>query len=197
MAGGWNVRPVKGITCGKPISMWRLSTRTPGNRCRTESPGKYVVTTLTRTGMPLIRYRTGDVSRFIPGECPCGSVLKRLDKVSHSLDRVVLLGPGSLLTMSQLDEALFSLPGVFDFQAEITREKNQDRLNITLHLAEGSDLSRLGEWAHERMTTVPGIYKAVRDGNLVIGNVVSRTGYQPATGARKRVINDHRPLRSE
>ena len=159
--------------------------------------GEIVVTTLTRAGMPLIRYRTGDVSRFIPGECPCGSVLKRLDKVSHSLDRVVLLGSGNFLTMSQLDEALFPQPGLIDFQADVTREDDRDSLNILLQLTEGTDSGRLADWTRERLTAVPGIYKAVRDGNLVIGNVVSRTGYQPATGTRKRLINDHRPLRSE
>jgi phenylacetate-coenzyme A ligase PaaK-like adenylate-forming protein len=159
--------------------------------------GEIVVTTLTRAGMPLIRYRTGDVSRFIPGLCPCGSVLKRLDKVSHSLDRVVPLGPGIFLTMSQLDEALFPQPGLIDFQADVTRADDRDSLDIVLQLTEGTDPGRLADWIHERLTAVPGIYEAVGDGNLVIGNVVSGTGYQPATGSKKRLINDHRPLRSE
>lgn len=43
--------------------------------------GEIVFTTLTRAGMPFIRYRTGDYSKWIEEECPCGSVLKRLDKV--------------------------------------------------------------------------------------------------------------------
>lgn len=43
--------------------------------------GEIVFTTLTRKGMPFIRYRTGDYSRWIPEECGCGSMLKRLDKV--------------------------------------------------------------------------------------------------------------------
>ena len=44
-------------------------------------PGEVVFTTLTRKGMPFIRYRTGDRSRWITEECRCGSRLKRLDKV--------------------------------------------------------------------------------------------------------------------
>jgi phenylacetate-coenzyme A ligase PaaK-like adenylate-forming protein len=44
--------------------------------------GEIVFTTLTREAMPFIRYRTGDYSRFIPGPCPCGSILKRLDRVA-------------------------------------------------------------------------------------------------------------------
>ena len=43
--------------------------------------GEIVFTTLTRKGMPFIRYITGDFSRWILGDCPCGSSLKRLDKV--------------------------------------------------------------------------------------------------------------------
>lgn len=43
--------------------------------------GEIVFTTLTRKGMPFIRYKTGDVSRWIDGPCKCGSILKRLDKV--------------------------------------------------------------------------------------------------------------------
>ncbi len=43
--------------------------------------GEVVFTTLTRKAMPFIRYRTGDISRWIKEPCPCGSYLKRLDKV--------------------------------------------------------------------------------------------------------------------
>ena len=50
-------------------------------------PGEIVFTTLTRRAMPLIRYRTGDFSRWIPEPCPCGSVLKRLDKVGDRAER--------------------------------------------------------------------------------------------------------------
>lgn len=53
------------------------------------SLGEIAVTTLTRKGMPLIRYRTGDMGRMLPGRCPCGSILKRLDgirRISDSLD---------------------------------------------------------------------------------------------------------------
>jgi phenylacetate-coenzyme A ligase PaaK-like adenylate-forming protein len=51
--------------------------------------GEVVFTTLTREAMPFIRYRTGDISRFIPEPCPCGSILKRLDRVR---DRALMKG---------------------------------------------------------------------------------------------------------
>ena len=43
--------------------------------------GEIVFTTLTRRAMPLIRYRTGDFSRWVPDACDCGSILKRLERV--------------------------------------------------------------------------------------------------------------------
>jgi len=49
--------------------------------------GEIVFTTLTREAMPLIRYRTGDFSRWVPEPCACGSVLKRLDKVGDRAER--------------------------------------------------------------------------------------------------------------
>ncbi len=49
--------------------------------------GEVVFTTLTRKGMPFIRYRTGDWSRFLPEPCACGSVLKRLARVGERSQR--------------------------------------------------------------------------------------------------------------
>ena len=54
--------------------------------------GEVVFTTLTRRGMPLIRYRTGDVSRFIPGQCPCGTRLKTLERITHRLSGRIPIG---------------------------------------------------------------------------------------------------------
>jgi len=45
--------------------------------------GEIVVTTLNRYGMPLIRYRTGDISRILAEPCPCGSVIRRFDQIAN------------------------------------------------------------------------------------------------------------------
>lgn len=51
--------------------------------------GEIVVTTLSRKAMPFIRYRTGDFSRFLPGDCPCGSRLRRLARVERRAQKKV------------------------------------------------------------------------------------------------------------
>ena len=71
--------------------------------------GELVITTIGMEAMPLIRYRTGDRTRVIPGRCPCGSEALRLDAVSR------LDGGGEL---AALDETLFALPFVADYRAE-------------------------------------------------------------------------------
>lgn len=95
--------------------------------------GEVVFTTLTREGMPLIRYRTGDVSRFIPEQCPCGTHLKTLERLTHRLSGRAAIGNG-VLTMADLDEALFSVEEVLDYSAVLVREKRHDvlRLNVSV-----------------------------------------------------------------
>ncbi|WP_346353313.1 DVU_1553 family AMP-dependent CoA ligase [Azotosporobacter soli] len=82
--------------------------------------GELVFTTLTRQGMPLIRYRTGDLSRFIIEPCPCGSKLRRLERVRSRIDGIASLTNTHEITMADLDEALFALPEVVDFSAQLT-----------------------------------------------------------------------------
>ena len=92
--------------------------------------GEVVFTTLTRVGMPLIRYRTGDISRFIPGTCPCGTVLKTLECIRYRLDGRLSVSDGDYLTMSDLDEILFPVESVLNFTAAL--EKNCLRLHVWL-----------------------------------------------------------------
>ncbi len=73
--------------------------------------GEIVFTTLTRRGMPLIRYRTGDYGRFLPGACPCGTSLKTLERVARRLNGRIPLGDGHI-TIAELDRMLFSVENV-------------------------------------------------------------------------------------
>jgi phenylacetate-coenzyme A ligase PaaK-like adenylate-forming protein len=71
--------------------------------------GELVITTIGMEAMPLIRYRTGDYTRILPGSCPCGSEVLRLDTVSRR-------DGGE--EMAALDETLLRLPFVADYRAE-------------------------------------------------------------------------------
>lgn len=73
--------------------------------------GELAVTTLTRRGMPLIRYRTGDRARFLPGGCGCGSILRRLE-MGGRLDQEQFMGS----SIEELDEFFFSIGWVIDYR---------------------------------------------------------------------------------
>ncbi len=82
--------------------------------------GEVVFTTLTREGMPLIRYRTGDISRFSSERCECTSILKNLQRIEERVDSRVPAGGSGNITMADLDDALFEVEGLVDFSATLT-----------------------------------------------------------------------------
>lgn len=84
--------------------------------------GELVFTTLGREAMPLIRYRTGDTARILNTPCPCGSPLRRVDKVMGRYSSVTPLPGGPDISIHQLDELLFSLPDVLDYRAGIAQD---------------------------------------------------------------------------
>lgn len=94
--------------------------------------GEVVFTTLTRKGMPLIRYLTGDISRIIEEPCPCGSPLKRLDKVLYRIEECIKLESEKILTITQLDEILFSIEEVINYDAYLTKLGNKECLSINI-----------------------------------------------------------------
>ena len=70
--------------------------------------GELVITTLCKEGAPLIRYRTHDLTRFIPGECPCGSKFPRIDTILGRTDDMVKV-KGVNIFPSQIEEMLKSV----------------------------------------------------------------------------------------
>lgn len=106
-----------------------------GERVPDGEPGEIVFTTLTRQAMPLIRYRTGDISRMLPGACSCGTCLRRLEKVRFRWQGRRRLASGHTLTMADLDDALFTLDDVLDFTATLS----DDALRLTVQTEMNAD----------------------------------------------------------
>lgn len=100
--------------------------------------GEVVFTTLDRRGMPLIRYRTGDLSRFLEKPCPCGTVLRTLENVSTRLEGRMVLNNGAVLTMADLDEVLFDIDGLLDFNATLRDAGDCQRLEVELLLRDAA-----------------------------------------------------------
>jgi phenylacetate-coenzyme A ligase PaaK-like adenylate-forming protein len=160
-----------------------------GERVRDGEWGEVVFSTLNRRGMPLVRYRTGDRGRFLAGPCPCGSRLKRLDRISGRLGEAVRLHGGSRLSIAQLDDVLYRNPGVSAYGAEMVRRDGCDFLVLTVKPVKGTapDIEKI----------VSGLRRLDPVGSLVDRGRLRldvRTGVPEyfTTGAAKRLIDDKR-----
>jgi phenylacetate-coenzyme A ligase PaaK-like adenylate-forming protein len=100
--------------------------------------GEVVFTTLTRRGMPLIRYRTGDLSRLLPGTCACGSPLVRLERLHSRIGGGIRLDGAGELTIAMLDECLFDIDGIADFNA-FYRRGTHPRLDLKITAVNGNE----------------------------------------------------------
>ena len=155
--------------------------------------GEVVFTTLSRRGMPLIRYRTGDLSRFLPEPCPCGTAMKTLEKLrGRSLGQIELGGAG--LTMADLDEALFSLAGLLDFDAVLEWAGAQEQLHLKVY-ARQDQASGLDAAVYRALQAVPAIHAATHQGRLLLSVELQSPGTTPARGTAKRAIVDDRHIR--
>ena len=92
--------------------------------------GEIVITTLVKEGAPLIRYRTHDLSRIIPGECPCGSKFPRLDTIMGRTDDMMKI-KGVNVFPSQIEEILKEFSEVSsEYQIRISHLDGKDTMRI-------------------------------------------------------------------
>jgi phenylacetate-CoA ligase len=106
-----------------------------------EGFGELVVTTLSRRTMPLIRYRTRDVTRFIEEPCPCGVTLRRIARIRGRRDEMVVMGAGNMHP-EIFEKVLDGVEGVSEaWQVAVRQEGVRDILEFRLELTNGVDHS--------------------------------------------------------
>lgn len=92
--------------------------------------GEIVITTLVKEGAPLIRYRTHDLSRIIPGACPCHSRFPRLDIIMGRTDDMIKI-KGVNVFPSQIEEILKGFPEVSsEYQIRISHLEGRDTMRL-------------------------------------------------------------------
>lgn len=137
--------------------------------------GEVTVTTLTRTGMPLIRYRTGDLACFFKAPCPCGSRLKRLDRVRGR--SVVRIG-NQEIRQDEMDEAVFSLDTMVDFQVTIDEATVETagvhRLDVEFWSIP-DPVQGLDRQIKQALYGIPGIKRLMDLGELRLNNIFAST----------------------
>lgn len=131
--------------------------------------GEIVITTLVKEGAPLIRYRTHDLSRIIPGECKCGSKFPRIDTIMGRTDDMMKI-KGVNVFPSQIEEVLGTFPEISsEYQIRISHLDGKDTMRIyveTTGSVDFGDLSRrIAEKVKSRIGFTP-IVKVVEIGLL-------------------------------
>lgn len=153
--------------------------------------GEVVFTTLTREGMPLIRYRTGDISRFLPDSCPCGTMLKLMDRRCYRRLGMRPLGRDSRISINDLDEALFDVPQIVDYRAALTDKRPKDVLRLDLFVTPWS-AQELRSTVGSALLQVAAIHDAIKSGLLDVEISCTEENRSHSTGGGKRTLVDLR-----
>jgi phenylacetate-CoA ligase len=98
--------------------------------------GELVITTLTKEAFPMIRYRTRDLTRFIPGACPCGRTMKRMQRVLGRTDDMLIIKGVNVFPM-QIEKVLFEVEGTEPhYQIVVERENHADKITVMVEVME-------------------------------------------------------------
>ncbi|MBQ8180109.1 MAG: phenylacetate--CoA ligase [Candidatus Methanomethylophilaceae archaeon] len=132
--------------------------------------GELVITTLRKEGAPLIRYRTHDLTRIIPGECPCGSRFPRIDIIVGRTDDMVKV-KGVNMFPAQFDEVLSSMDSASgEYQVMIDHLNGRDTVTVFFETAvPEADRRSVEDDLVARMKSKVGVTvvaKAVDEGHL-------------------------------
>jgi len=107
---------------------------TTGEHVKEGEIGELVMTTLTREGMPIIRYRTRDLTRFIPGQCECGRTHRRIDRIAGRADDMMILKGVNIYPM-QIEQCLMAMPEVGqNYLIELVTEGITDQLKVKVEV---------------------------------------------------------------
>ena len=98
--------------------------------------GELVITTITKEGIPLIRYRTRDITRLIKEPCICGRTHARIERLSGRSDDMLIIR-GVNVFPSQIESVLFNIEGIEPhYQLIVDREGNLDTLEVQVEVNE-------------------------------------------------------------
>ncbi|WP_371606704.1 phenylacetate--CoA ligase [Streptomyces sp. NBC_01213] len=143
--------------------------------------GELVFTSLTKEAMPVIRYRTRDLTRLLPGTA---RTFRRMEKVTGRSDDMVILR-GVNLFPTQIEEIVLRTPGVAPhFQLRLTREGRLDALTVRAE-------ARAGATTTEREAAALSIAAAVKDGvGVSVGvEIVDPETLERSVGKIRRIVD--------
>lgn len=147
--------------------------------------GELVITTLTKEGMPLLRYRTRDITRLLPEACSCGSPYPMIDRILGRSDESFKV-KGVLVFPGQIDAALKNTSGASsEYQVVLSRQEGKDHILIRVEGEPGADPRVTAADCQQNIKRVVGITAEVE--------IVPYGGLPRSQKKTKRVF-DHRAV---
>jgi phenylacetate-CoA ligase len=105
--------------------------------------GEVVFTTLSKECSPLIRYRTRDISRILPGECECGRTLRRMDRIAGRTDDMLIIR-GVNVFPSQIQQVISGFPEVTSYyEIVLTRKGPLDAVTLKVETVPDFDFDEI------------------------------------------------------
>ena len=99
--------------------------------------GELVLTTLNREAMPLLRYRTRDLTRIIPGTCPCGRCHRRIDRMKGRSDDMIVLKGVNIFPI-QIEQVLMQFRELgSNYLITLDTEESNDAMTVEVELEQG------------------------------------------------------------
>jgi len=149
--------------------------------------GELVLTTLSKWAMPMIRYRTRDITALLPGACPCGRSLRRMRRIGRRSDDMLIIR-GVNVYPSQVEAVLLEVEGTLPhYQIILTREHGLDQIEVQVEVTPQVFSDRVGalEALAEKITDT--IERVV--GIRIKVTLVEPQTIQRSEGKAKRVID--------
>jgi phenylacetate-CoA ligase len=149
--------------------------------------GEMVVTTLEKEGVPLIRYRTRDLTRLIPGQCRCGSILPRHDRILGRSDDMIIFRAVNIYP-GQIDHVLSGIEGIgSEYQLILDRkEDGKDYMTLKVESDQGAAQGRDAELGGQ-------IGKEIKKQVLVSASVeIVEYGALPRSERKSKRVFDNR-----
>ena len=125
-----------------------------GQRLAEGKEGELVLTSLTKEGMPLLRYRTGDLATLTTDRCDCGRTHARIHLTGRVDDMLIIRGVN--VYPSEIEQVLLEVDELKpQYRIDLTTEQNLDRIEITVEHAPGFNGNRaaLAERLKEKLAS--------------------------------------------
>jgi len=149
--------------------------------------GELVVTTLSKSAMPMLRYRTRDITALIPGECPCGRTLRRMRRIARRSDDMFIIR-GVNVFPSQVETALLAVEGTLPhYLIILTREKGLDQMEVQVEVTPDVFSDKIGALENLQARLVHALDQIL--GIRVHVRLVEPHSIQRSEGKAKRLVD--------